>query len=83
MDTRKSQTKIQPNPTGNVNISKLEERLERLENVSHKPCGGTSQVVKFDLSDLPQLPNKKTTSLEKRVSAIEDKLEELIKRLEK
>jgi len=45
MDTRKSQTKIQPNPTGNVIISKLEERLERLENVSHKPCGGTSQVV--------------------------------------
>jgi hypothetical protein len=79
MDLRKSNPKP-ITPSINTNVSKLEERLEKLEKVSHKPCGG-SQPAKFDLSNLPQLPDKKTTTVEKRLSALEDKLEELINRL--
>ncbi len=82
MDLKKSNPKPQTTPSINVNLSKLEERLEKLENVSHKPCGG-SQPVKFDLSNLPELPDKKTTTIEKRVSSLENLIEELIKRLEK
>ena len=82
MDFKKTQTKIKSNPAVTFNMSEVEKRLEYLEKISHKPCGG-SQNVKFDLSDLPALPDKKNTPIEKRVSAIEEKLEELIKRLEK
>ena len=82
MDLRKSNSKPQSTPSINTNVSKLEERLEKLEKVSHKPCGG-SQPTKFDLSNLPELPDKKTTTIEKRVSSLENLIEELIKRLEK
>lgn len=81
MDLKKSNPKPITSSI-NTNVSKLEERLEKLEKVSHKPCGG-SQPAKFDLSNLPELPDKKTTTLEKRVSSLENLIEELIKRLEK
>jgi hypothetical protein len=82
MNFKNSQPKIQSNPAVTFNMSEVEKRLEKLEKISHQPCGG-SQKVKFDLSGLPTLPDKKNTPLEKRVSAIEEKLEELIRRLEK
>lgn len=82
MDLKKSQSKIQSNPAINFNMSEVEKRLEVLEKISHKSCGGP-QNVKFDLSDLPQLPDKKTTTVEKRLSSLEELVLELIKRLEK
>lgn len=81
MNFKNSQPKTQSNPAVTFNMSEVEKRLEKLEKISHQPCGA-NQRSKFDLTSLPVLPDKKTTSLEKRVSAIEEKLEELIKRLE-
>lgn len=82
MDLKKSQPKVQSNPAINFNMSEVEKRLEVLEKISHKSCGG-SQNSKFDLNNLPQLPDKKTTTVEKRLSALEELVVELIKRLEK
>lgn len=84
MDNKKNQNKVQSksNPVINFNMSEVEKRLEILEKLSHKSCGEV-QTAKVDLSNLPQLPDKKTTTLEKRVSAIEELIQQLIDRLQK
>lgn len=62
-------------------LSQIEQRLNQLEKVSHKSCNGS--MSKFDLNTLPELPPRKETPVEQRVTALENKLEELIKILSK
>lgn len=59
--------------------SDLEKRVVELERKSHTPCGGSS--IKVDLSSLPNLPERKSTTIEQRLTALENKVEELIKLL--
>jgi hypothetical protein len=59
-------------------LAEIEQRLNQLEKISHKSCGG-GQSVKYNFNSLPQLPSRKETPLEQRVTSIENKLEELIK----
>lgn len=80
MNNKKIQTQNSINSSLSFSSAEFESRLERLEKISHRPCDG-GKSVKFDLSNLPQLPDKKTTPIEKRVSALEELVEELVKRL--
>lgn len=61
------------------NYGDLEKRIVELERKSHTPCSGGS--TKVDLSTLPDLPPKKQTSIEQRLTALENRVEELIKLL--
>lgn len=80
MNIKKTQTQNSINASLSFNSSEFESRLERLEKISHKPCDG-GKNLKFDLSNLPQLPDKKITPIEKRVAALEELVEQLIKKL--
>ena len=82
MNLKSSSSKPQQISASTSNLSEIEKRLSQLEKISHKPCGGASNE-KVDLSDLPQLPPRKTTDIYNRVTAIENKLEALIEKLSK
>lgn len=78
---------IKKNPFVNQNLqttqqysnSDLEKRVLELEKNSHTPCSKFSSKV--DLSSLPELPPRKQTTIEQRLTALENKVEELIKLL--
>ena len=70
---------LTPSTTSQQNIGDLEKRVVELERKSHTPCSGGS--AKVDLSTLPDLPPRKQTPIAQRLSALENKVEELIKLL--
>ena len=58
--------------------AKVEERLSALEAKAHTPCGGGEKSAKLDVTELPGLPPRKTTSPAERLNALEARLEALI-----
>lgn len=58
-------------------ISTIEKRLEELETKINTP----SPSSRIDLTSLPDLPPRKQTPIEQRLSALENKVEELVKLL--
>lgn len=82
MNLKSTSAKLQQVSSSTSNLTEIEKRLSQLEKISHKPCGGSSNE-KIDLSGLPELPPRKTTDINTRVTAIENKLEALIEKLSK
>jgi len=59
----------------------VERRLAALESRSHVPCGGGSS--KLNNEELPDLPPRKESTINDRITALENRLEALIAQLSK
>ena len=61
----------------------IEKRLASLESQAHKPCGGGATSASIDTTGIPALPERKSSDLYQRVTALENRLEALIAKLSK
>ena len=76
-----SDANLSPKSTDNVDVQRIEKRLQALEAKSHTPCQGGSGSAKVNAEELPGLPPRKSTAIHDRLNALEARLEALIKKL--